>query len=97
MASANIAALGTTRKMLGFSRRTVEVDFDNATIADLLRHLPTVDGRTLYDNLVCDGKLRRDFAVVVDGLSLKADELNRRLEGGEEVVTMAILRHLHGG
>ena len=97
MASAKIAALGTTRKMLGFSRRTVEVEFDHATIADLLRQLPTVDGRTLYDNLVCDGKLRGDFAVVVDGLSLKADQLNKRLQGGEEVVTMAILRHLHGG
>jgi len=55
------------------------------------------DGRSLYDNLVCDGKLRGDFAVVVDGLSLKSDQLNRRLQGGEEIVTMAILRHLHGG
>jgi len=95
MASASIAALGTTRKMLGFSRRTVQ--FEHATVADLLRQLHTLDGRTLYDNLVCDGKLRGDFAVVVDGLSLKADQLSRRLEGGEEVVTMAILRHLHGG
>lgn len=95
MASANIAALGSTRKMLGFSRRTVQ--FENSTVADLLRQLDTVDGRTLYDNLVCDGKLLGDFAVVVDGLSLKADQLNRRLQGGEEVVTMAILRHLHGG
>jgi len=41
--------------------------------------------------------LRGDFAIVVDGLSLKADQLNKRLQGGEEVVTMAILRHLHGG
>ena len=97
MTSAKIAALGTTRKMLGFSRRTVEVEIDNATIADVLRQLPTLDGRTLYDNLVCDGRLRGDFAVVVNGLSLKADQLNRRLQGGEEVVTMAILRHLHGG
>ena len=56
--------------------------------------LPTQDGRTLYDNLVCDGKLRPDFAMVVDGLSLKADQLDKRLQGGEEVVTMAILRHL---
>lgn len=95
MASANIAALGSTRKMLGFSRRTVE--FQHATVADLLRQLNTLDGRTLYDNLVCNGKLRGDFAIVVDGLSLKADQLNKRLQGGEEVVTMAILRHLHGG
>ena len=97
MASAKIAALGTTRKMLGYSRQSVEVEFENATVADLLRQLSTLDGRTLYDNLVCDGKLRGDFAIVVDGLSLKADQLNRRLQGGEEIVTLAILRHLHGG
>jgi hypothetical protein len=81
--------------MLGFSRRTVE--FDSATVADVLRDLKTKDGRTLYDNLVCEGRLRGDFAIVVDGISLKADQLNQKLQGGEEVVTMAILRHLHGG
>lgn len=81
--------------MLGFSRRVVE--FEEATVADLLRQLRALDGRTLYDNLVCDGKLRGDFAVVVDGLSLKTDQLSKRLQGGETVVTMAILRHLHGG
>ena len=95
MANANIAALGSTRKMLGFSRRTVE--FEQATIADLLRDLKTMDGQTLYDHLVCDGKLRGDFAILVDGLSLGADQLDKPLQGGEEVVTMAILRHLHGG
>ncbi len=95
MPTANISALGATRKLLGFSRRTVE--FEQSTIADLLRGLDTVDGRNLYDNLVCEGRLRGDYAIVVDGLSLKSEELNKKLEGGEEVVTMAILRHLHGG
>lgn len=95
MPTANISALGATRKLLGFSRRTVE--FDQSTIADLLRRLETLDGRNLYDNLVCEGKLRGDYAIVVDGLSLKSEELNKTLQGGEEVVTMAILRHLHGG
>ena len=95
MPAANISALGATRKMLGFSRRTVE--FERATVADLLRSLATADGRSLYDNPVCDGKLRGDFAVVVNGLSLKSEQLNKPLQGGEEVVTLAILRHLHGG
>ena len=95
MPAANISALGSTRKMLGFSRRTME--FDGSTVADLLRTLETADGRSLYDNLVCEGRLRGDFAIVVNGLSLKSDQLNKPLQGGEEVVTMAILRHLHGG
>ncbi len=95
MPTANITALGTTRKLLGFSRRAVE--FEHATVAGLLRELKTVDGRSLYDNLVCDGKLRGDFAIVVDGLSLQSEQLEEPLQGGEEVVTMAILRHLHGG
>ena len=42
MPIANVAALGTTRKMLGFSRNTVE--FEGETVADLLRQLPTQDG-----------------------------------------------------
>ena len=95
MPSADIAALGATRKLLGFSRSTVV--FENATVADLLQELKTLDGKTLYDSLVCDGKLRGDFAVVVDGVSLKSEQLHQKLKGGEQVVTMAILRHLHGG
>lgn len=95
MPAANISALGATRKMLGFSRRTV--GFQRTTIADLLRSLETVDGRSLYDKLVCEDRLRSDYAIVVNGLSLKSDQLNKPLQGGEEVVTMAILRHLHGG
>jgi len=95
MPVANIAALGVTRKMLGFSRSTVE--FEGETIADLLRQLPTQDGGALYDTLVCNGKLRPDFAIVVDGLSLRADQLDRQLQGGEQIVTMAIIRHLAGG
>ncbi len=47
--------------------------------------------------LVCEGKLRGDFAIVVNGLSLRADQLETSLAGGEQVVTMAILRHLAGG
>ncbi len=95
MPTANVAALGTTRKMLGFSRSTVE--FEGETVADLLRQMPTQDGTSLYDSLVSDGKLRPDFAIVVDGLSLKSNQLDKQLQGGEQVVTMAILRHLAGG
>ncbi|NDQ56118.1 MAG: MoaD/ThiS family protein [Acidipila sp.] len=95
MPIANVAALGATRKMLGFSRSTVK--FEGGTVADLLRQLPTLDGSCLYERLVCNGKLRSDFAIVVDGLSLKADQLDRQLHGDEQVVTMAIIRHLAGG
>jgi hypothetical protein len=95
MPMANVAALGATRKMLGFSRSTVE--FEGGTIADLLRQLPTQDRSRPYDSLVCDVKLRPDFAIVEDGLSLTADQLDKQLQGGEPVVTMAINRHLAGG
>lgn len=95
MPTVDVAALGTTRKLLGFSRRTVK--FEEGTVADLLRSLKTVDGSTLYANLACEGKLRGDFAILVDGLSLRADQLDTPLGGGEQVVTMAILRHLAGG
>jgi sulfur carrier protein ThiS len=95
MVTVDLAALGATRKLLGFSRRRVIAD--NATIADLLKSLETVDGKNLYENLTCEGKLRGDFAIVVDGQSLRSEQLETKLAGGEQIVTMAILRHLHGG
>ncbi len=95
MPIAHVSALGSTRKMLGFSRNSVS--FEGGTVSDLLRQMLTKDGGSLYDNLVCDGKLRSDFAIVVDGVSLKGDQLNKQLQGGEQVVTMAIIRSLAGG
>lgn len=95
MPTVELAALGATRKLLGFSRRSVEIE--KGTLADLLRQLETLEGRPLYDTLVCDGKLRGDYAIVVNGLSLRADQLETPLEGGEQVVMLAILRHLAGG
>ena len=95
MTHIDFAALGTTRKLLGYSRRAVLVD--NATVADLLRSLETVNGKSLYENITCEGKLRGDFAVVVNGQGLKSEQLEMKLAGGDQIVTMAILRHLHGG
>jgi hypothetical protein len=95
MPTVDIAALGETRKLLGFSRRSVAMH--GGTVADLLRSLATVGGGDLYSRLVCDGKLRGEYAIVVDGLSLRADQLDKPLDGGEQVVMMAILRHRAGG
>ena len=91
----DFAALGTTRKMLGFSRRCLAVE--NATVADLLRNLETLDGKSLYESITCEGKLRGDFAVIMNGQGLNSEQLEKKLTGGEQIVTMAILRHLHGG
>jgi hypothetical protein len=95
MPTVQVAALGAARKLLGFS--SSQVALENATVADLLRDLKTLDGSTLYEHLVCEGKLRGDFAVMVNGLSLKSDQLGTNLQSGDQVVAMAILRHLHGG
>jgi len=95
MPTVNVAALTGARKLLGFSRRTVEMD--GGTVADLLRSLETVEGGNLHSLLVCDGKLRGEYAIVVNGLSLNPDSLNTPLQGGEQVVMMEILRHLAGG
>jgi len=95
MPEVRIAALGAVRKLLGFSQR--EVVFEGETVADLLRSLQTQEGGNLYNNLVCEGHLRGDYSIVVDGLSLQSDQLEMHLKGGEQIVTLAILRHLAGG
>lgn len=91
----DVAAVGGARKLLGFSRKSVEIS--DETVAGLLQRMETLDGKRLYDHLTCEGRLRGDFAVMVDGLSLNSDQLQRPLRGGEQIVTMEIIRHLHGG
>jgi hypothetical protein len=91
----DVAAVGGARKLLGFSRRSIEVS--DETVASLLQRMETLDGKHLYDHVTCEGRLRGDFAVMVDGLSLNSDQLQRPLRGGEQIVTMEIIRHLHGG
>ncbi len=96
MPSVDVAALTGARKLLGFSRRKIEMS-EGETIADLLRSLETVEGGNLHSLLVCEGKLRGEYAIVVNGLSLSPDSLDRPLQDGEQVVMMEILRHLAGG
>jgi hypothetical protein len=95
MPRVELAALGATRKMLGFSRRSV--DAPEGTVADLLRSLKTIGGSTLYEIMTYQDRLRGNFAVVVDGRGLNSEQLDTKLAGGEQIVTLAILRHLHGG
>lgn len=95
MLEVHVIALGSVRKQVGFSQR--DVAFEGATIRHLLRSIETQGGGSLDSLLVCDERIRGDYAVVINGRSLKADQLDTPLEGGEQVVTMAILRHLVGG
>jgi hypothetical protein len=95
MLEVQVAALGAVRKLVGFSQKTIA--FEGDTVADLLRSLETQAGNSLYENLACEGKLRGDYAVLVNGLSLRADQLETPLAGGEQIVALAIIRHLAGG
>lgn len=95
MPEVHVIALGAVRKKLGFSQR--DAVFKGGTIRDLLKSLETQEGGSLESLLVCDDKLRADYAVLVNGSSVKADQLDTPLAGGEQVVTMAIVRRLAGG
>ncbi len=95
MPEVQVIALGAVRRQVGFSRR--EIAFEGATVRDLLKSIETQQGASLDSLLVCNDKLRGDYAVVINGMSLQADQLDTPLEGGERIVTMAVLRHLAGG
>lgn len=95
MPNVNVIAIGEARKMVGFSQQKVEIK--GTTVADLLREVATLDGQNLYANLVCEGELRSDYAVLINGTSVCPSRLETPIQEGDQVVTMAILRHLHGG
>lgn len=95
MPEVHVIALGAVRKQVDFSQR--DVAFEGRTIRALLKSLETQEGGSLEALLVCDDRLRADYAVLVNGSSVKVDQLDTPLAGGEQVVTMAIVRRLAGG
>jgi hypothetical protein len=61
MPIAVVTAMGTGRKMLGFSRNTLE--FESGTVADLLQQLPTHDRGGRSDRPVSNGRSPCAYAI----------------------------------
>jgi molybdopterin converting factor small subunit len=92
-ATVRVTALLSLRDELGFGTR--EVEFAGSTLRDLLRALPTRDGRTLDDLMTEGGELRGCYVVTVNGTRVK--DVDRPLRTDDQVVTTQFFRAIAGG
>lgn len=86
-------ALSRVREKVGWSVR--EVDCEAGTVADVLRLAETGDGGTLFDLLVDGKQMRSGYVVFLNGESVASPD--RRVEDGDKVVSMEVLRVIAGG
>ncbi|MDA8186554.1 MAG: MoaD/ThiS family protein [Dehalococcoidales bacterium] len=93
MSKVVVTALSSVREKTGWSFR--ELDCQGATVADLLRLVPTKDGGTLFDLLIDGDQMQRGYVVFVNGQRVEAPD--KLLQEGDKVVAMEVLRIVAGG
>ena len=93
----NVTALMRVRELLGWHQKAVE--FEGATLVDLLKDVKSQDGRSLYEILVQeDGTISPDFAVWMNCRPVRPqDSLEIPLQSGDRVIAMPVLRFRAGG
>ncbi|MBS4025729.1 MAG: MoaD/ThiS family protein [Clostridia bacterium] len=91
-----VAALSEIRKIVGWGAK--EVEFPGGTVAELLKSIPTEDGRNLYQQLVESGYYKNKYIILLNGLRVSCEDgLNKKLASGDKVITMELIRFVAGG
>ncbi|MEM3112269.1 MAG: MoaD/ThiS family protein [Candidatus Anstonellales archaeon] len=80
------------RRVLGWDDKEIEFE---GTIEDLLKSLTTLQGETLYQVLILDGKIKDGYLLSVNGRLINSIDLN--LQPGDRVMMMDLVRLFHGG
>lgn len=87
-----VKALSELRRVLGWDDKEIEFE---GTIEDLLKSLTTLQGETLYQVLILDGKIKDGYLLSVNGRLINSIDLN--LQPGDRVMMMDLVRLFHGG
>jgi molybdopterin converting factor small subunit len=93
----NVTALLKVRELLGWSQKAVE--FTGDTLDQLLKELPTIDGRTLHEVFVQeDGSISSDYLVWLNCRPVKQiHSLDIPLQPGDKIITMPAIAFRAGG
>ena len=88
-----VKAMSEVSRILGWTEK--EVEFEGSTLEDLLKSLITLDGPSLYDRTVKEGKLAGGYVVSLNGQVVTS--LDTLLTPGDSIMTMEMVRVFQGG
>ena len=91
-----VKALGGVRQALGWGERRIK---SNSTkVVDLLKELQTQSKQSVFDLVVCDGKVKDGYAVRLNKEDISnLQGLETPLRGNDTVVVMEVLSVPFGG
>ena len=87
-----IKALSEVRRIVGWDEKEIEFE---GSLEDLLKSLLTVEGKSIYQVLFEDRRIKDGFVVGVNGRLISS--LDVTLQPGDRILLMDIVRLFHGG
>lgn len=98
MTNVSIVTLGTVRAGLGWTESARAIETDGNTVRDALDAVAFSDGSSLLDFLTEDGEMRPEYMIRLNGGCVRRKAgLDTRLEDGDTVLAMDIVRFIAGG
>ncbi len=98
MVNVSLVALGSVRAGLGWSESFRSVEAEGGTVGEVLGSVPLGEGGTLLDFLTEDGEMRPEYMIRLNGGCVRRKAgLDTRLEDGDTVLAMDIVRFIAGG
>ena len=84
MTKVKVLVFASLRDKIGWSQKEVLVNGDK--IRDLLRSIKSIDGRSLYEIVIENGKLRPNFLILLNGREISfLNGLNTKIKDGDMV------------
>ncbi|RLF98344.1 MAG: molybdopterin synthase sulfur carrier subunit [Thaumarchaeota archaeon] len=84
MTKVKVLVFVSLRDKVGWSQKEVMVDGDK--IRDLLKSIKSVDGRSLYEIVTENGKLRPNFLILLNGREISfLNGLNTKIKDGDTI------------
>jgi molybdopterin converting factor small subunit len=87
-----VKVLSEVRRIVGWDEKEIEFE---GSFGDLLKSLKTIEGKSLYQVLVEDKKIKDGFVLGVNGRCISS--IDMPLQPGDRVLIMDIVRLFHGG
>lgn len=89
MVKVNINTFGSANRDAGWNVREVELDKETVTLEDALRSAKLEDGRTLFDLIAEDNRLKDSYAIFLSGILLwNPVDLKMQVKDGDQLLIL---------
>lgn len=98
MIKVNISTYGSVNKEVGWHFKEVTIEQAKMTVENVLKSMELGDGRTLFDLVGEEGKIKSSYIILLNGRPLWDSEgLKIEITSGDLVTAMDVIEVMGGG